>query len=151
MGEDGRGGWKMVEGKDTRRGTRRARTHRSTEAVSSCVLVRSRAYMHTLTHCSSWAGRGRVVCSHGVATRVHAPPFCTRYVTRVFKTGDAPPPQNHVMCHVHAHFSLLNVFAISTWWQDVLYAETIFSYLGDVTIIYSRQSSRCGLCVKYSY
>jgi hypothetical protein len=29
--------------------------------------------------------------SDGVATRVHAPPFFTRYVTRVFKTGAVPP------------------------------------------------------------
>jgi hypothetical protein len=29
--------------------------------------------------------------SDGVATRVHAPPFFTRYMTRVYKTGAVPP------------------------------------------------------------
>jgi hypothetical protein len=69
--------------------------------------------------------------SHGVATRVHVPPFYTRYVTRVFKTGAVPPPPQCVRVSCTRAFVtnlLLLLFQhggkMSSIWRT-------FTYLGD--------------------
>jgi hypothetical protein len=62
----------------------------------------------------------------GVATRVHAPPFYTWYVTRVFKTGAVPPPKIGSRVMYPWIFQRLIFFAISTWWQYVPYLETTY-------------------------
>jgi hypothetical protein len=86
--------------------------------------------------------------SDGVATRVDAPPFYTRYVTRVFKTGAVPPPPpNRFECHVPLHFTPVNFFAISTWWQYAPYLETTYRFRWPLC----RQSSRYGLCLKFCF
>jgi hypothetical protein len=83
--------------------------------------------------------------SDGVETRVHAPPFFTRYVTRVFKTGAVPPPKigSRVMYPwiFHRLFFLLFKHGrkMSPIWRP-------FTDVGDH---YVRVSSRHGICVRY--
>jgi hypothetical protein len=68
--------------------------------------------------------------SHGVATRVHAPPFYTRYVTRVFKTGAVPSQKMclRVMYTRIFHWLVCFLFQhggkMSSIWRP-------FRYLGD--------------------
>jgi hypothetical protein len=66
----------------------------------------------------------KVSFSDGVATRVHAPPFYTRYVTRVFKTGAVPPQKIGPRVVYPWIFHRLIFFPISTWWQYVPNLET---------------------------
>jgi hypothetical protein len=85
--------------------------------------------------------------SDGVATRVHVPPFFTRYVTRVFKTGGVPPPQigSRVIYPWIFHRLILLLF------QHGRKMPPIWRPFTDVGDHYVRFSSRHGICARYYY
>jgi hypothetical protein len=67
-------------------------------------------------------------------------------MTRVYKTGAVPPPQNRFACHVPLDFPPVNVFAIFLLFEHGRMMSPIwrpFTYVGDH---YVRVISRHDMC-----
>jgi hypothetical protein len=77
----------------------------------------------------------------GVATRVHAPPFFTWYLTRAYKTGAVPPP-NRSACHVPLDFPPVNFLLV----EHGRKMSPIWIPFTDVGDHYVRVSSRHDIC-----